>query len=326
MKVPARFAPGPMGKATAVTVAMCLCIWLFPLAAVVLVPFLPLPVAHLIARRGMAPGAVVALVSGGLVFGAVGMGVALPAFLIVLGLGTVVGQAARRDWRLGKSLATGAAAALGAFWVSGGTLWFTAGLSVSRLHESVDASIGDAAEFYTRMGVSAQTTDTVSGQLGQIAHVLPYLTPGLTAMAAVLLAGCSLGLAHRLFPRGREKVAVGLSLSGFRMHWAAAYASIGGLAMLVVARGSGEWRNALVYLGLNVLLVSQTVFFIQGFAVARWFALSRELRPGSRRILMLAAILGQALFQITGLFGLLDTWIDYRRRFAVKKPGTGSVR
>jgi hypothetical protein len=36
--------------------------------------------------------------------------------------------------------------------------------------------------------------------------------------------------------------------------------------------------------------------------------------------------LGQALFQLTGLVGLFDTWLDYRKRFALKSPGTGPVR
>jgi len=99
-----------------------------------------------------------------------------------------------------------------------------------------------------------------------------------------------------------------------------------GLAMLVLARGGGEWHSAVLYTGINVLLVSQTLFFVQGLAVAQWLATTREFRPGSRFALFVAAILGQVLFQLTGLVGLLDTWLDYRRRFALKRPGTGSVR
>jgi uncharacterized protein YybS (DUF2232 family) len=166
----------------------------------------------------------------------------------------------------------------------------------------------------------------VSEQLHDVARVAAYLTPGLVGMGAVLLAASSLGLAYLLFPRVREKVAVGVSLSGFRMHWAAAYASIFGLALLVFSRGRAEWHTVALYSGLNVLLVSQTLFFLQGLAVARWFILSRQLRQGSRAALYIGAILGQALLQLTGLAGLLDTWLDYRKRFALKSPGTGPVR
>ena len=67
--------------------------------------------------------------------------------------------------------------------------------------------------------------------------VIPYLTPGLLGMAAILLAGVLARPGYLLFPRVREKVTVGLSLSGFRMHWAAAYASIAGTGHAAVRSG-----------------------------------------------------------------------------------------
>ena len=36
--------------------------------------------------------------------------------------------------------------------------------------------------------------------------------------------------------------------------------------------------------------------------------------------------LAHLLFQLTGLFGLFDTWVDYRKRFARKSPGTGALK
>jgi uncharacterized protein YybS (DUF2232 family) len=326
VKASSPVALAPVGKATAVTVVMGLCMAVFPPAAFVLIPFLPLPMAHVVARRGIVSGLIVAVVSGGLVFAGIGMDVAVLVFLITLGVGMVVGRAVRGGWTFGRSLAATAAAALVALWLWGATLWLALGLDLTWFRESADSSIADATTLYARMGVSPETTASVSAQLRQIAHVVPYLTPGLAGMGAVLLAGCSLGLAYRLFPRVREKLAVGLSLSGFRMHWAAAYASIAGLAMLVFARGDAEWHTVVLYVGLNVLLVSQTLFFVQGLAVARWLAVTRQLRPGARTALYAGAFLGQLLFQVTGLVGLLDTWLNYRKRFALKSPGPGPVR
>jgi len=154
---------------------------------------------------------------------------------------------------------------------------------------------------------------------------VPYVTPGLLGMAAILLASCSIGLAYLIFPRLRERLPVALSLSGFRMHWAAAYGSIAGLAMLLFARGDGTWSTVVMYAGINVLLVSQTLFFVQGVAVARWFAVRRHMSGVGWGVLFVAAVLAQMLFQLTGLVGLFDTWIDYRKRFAVKHPEAGST-
>jgi uncharacterized protein YybS (DUF2232 family) len=155
----------------------------------------------------------------------------------------------------------------------------------------------------------------------QLVDIVPYLTPGLLGMAAILLAACSLGLAYWIFPRFREKIAVKFSLSGFRMHWASAYTSIIGLALLLFAARDEAWSTAVMYVGINILLVSQTLFFVQGLAVVRWFAVKRQMPRGSAAALCIAAVLGQAICQLTGLVGLFDTWLDYRKRYALKNPG-----
>jgi uncharacterized protein YybS (DUF2232 family) len=326
VKEPSRVALVPTGKAAAITVVMGLCLAIFPLVPAILIPFLALPLAHVVARWSVLSGVVVAVVTGVLVYLAAGLGAGLLVFLLVLGMGMLIGQAARRRWSFGRSLASTAGAALAALVVWGTTLWLALGLDLTQLRESAYGSIEEAAALYAGMGVGSAATDSVSAQLRWIVDIVPYLTPGLLGMGAVLLAACSLGLAYVLFPRVRQKVAVGYSLSGFRMHWVAAYASIAGLAMLVFARGDGEWHTVVFYVGLNVLLVSQTLFFVQGLAVVRWFVLTRQLRPGSRTALYVAAVLGQALLQLTGLLGLFDTWLDYRKRFALKSPGAGSAR
>jgi len=41
--------------------------------------------------------------------------------------------------------------------------------------------------------------------------------------------------------------------------------------------------------------------------------------------LFAAAVVGQVLVHLTALAGLFDTWLDYRKRFALKSPGAGSL-
>ena len=316
----------PLAKATAATVVIGLCVLLLPFASAVLAPFLVLPLAHIVARRGVLNGALVAVVTGGLIYVVGGVGSAMLVFLLVLCVGIIMGQALRREWSFGRSLASTAGAALVAFVLWGAATWLVLGLSLTQLRESAYASVDETAAFYAQMGVGADTADSVSALLRQFVDVIPYLTPGLLGMGVILLAGCSLGLAYLLFPRVRDKVAVDLSLSTFRMHWAAAYASIAGLAMLVFARGDGGWQTPVLYVGINVLLVSQTLFFVQGLAVVRWFVVTRRLSPGSGVALFVAAVVGQVLVHLTALAGLFDTWLDYRKRFALKSPGAGSLR
>jgi uncharacterized protein YybS (DUF2232 family) len=204
-------------------------------------------------------------------------------------------------------------------------LWLALGVDLTWFKESAYRAVDQAAAQYTQLGMGAATAASLSAQLREVVNILPYLVPGLLGMAVILLSACSLGLAYAIFPRARHKVTLEWSLSGFRMHWAVAYVSIAGLAMLLFSRGEGSWRTVLMYAGINLLLVSQTLFFVQGLAVARWFAVNRHLRQGSRVALYVAAVLGQVLLQLTGLIGLFDTWVDYRKRFALKSPGAGSA-
>jgi uncharacterized protein YybS (DUF2232 family) len=254
------------------------------------------------------------------------LGMASLIFLVLLTLGVTLGLAIRRSWTFGKTLVSTAAAAVGAFVLWGLTLWLAYGVDMSELRTAVDESIDDAAAFYAQVGVSQASTDIVSSQLRRFFDVLPYLVPGLLVVGALLLAGCTVALSYAIFPRLRERVDVHLSLTGFRMPWSAAYASIAGLALVVVSRGAGGWQDAMLFLGVNVLLISQTFFFFQGMAVVHWFGKTRQLGRGSRGVLYAAAVLAQALLQLTGLLGLFDTWLDCRKRFALKTPGGGPVR
>ena len=157
-----------------------------------------------------------------------------------------------------------------------------------------------------------------------LVDIVPYLAPGLLGVGAILLGACTIGLAYLLFRRMKDRVEVALSLSSFRLHWSMAYVSIAGLAMLVLSRGDGLWRDVLLFAGIDLLLVSQTLFFLQGLAVLRWFILSRQVQPGARAGLYVVSVLGQVFLQLTGLLGLFDTWLDCRKRFALKSPAQGS--
>jgi uncharacterized protein YybS (DUF2232 family) len=323
LKAPSSLAFAPIAKATGATVVIGLCLLILPFAPVILTPFLVLPLAHIVASRGIMSGVVVAFITGGLVYAVGGVSSALLVFLLTLCVGIGMGLGLGRGWSFGRNLATAAGAGLVSIVLWGTATWLVLDLSLSGLRENAYASIEDTASLYTQMGVGAATTDSVTTVLRRLVDILPYLAPGILGMAVILLACCSLGLAYLLFPRLKDKVAVGFSFSGFRMHWAVAYASIAGLAMLVFSRGGGDWRAVMMYVGINVLLVSQTLFFVQGLAVVRWFALTRGLRPGSGAALFVAAVVGQILVHLTALAGLFDTWLDYRKRFAIKSPGAG---
>jgi uncharacterized protein YybS (DUF2232 family) len=314
-----------LGKGIVVTVLMAMCVAFIPLVGLILVPFLVLPLAYVVAGWGARHGAVVAVVSTALIYVGLGASAAIVAFLLLLGVGMVLGLAVRKGWTFERGFALTVCGGLMALALWAVVLWQASGVDLTWIRETFLGPTGSVA-WYTQFGVSTETAGTLATQMRQVADVVPYLLPGVAGTAAILGAACSLGLAYKIFPRLRERIPVAMSLSGFRLHWATAYASILGLAALFLGRGDGNWRTVMVFVGINVLMVSQTLFFVQGLAVVHWFVVSRQIGKGSRIALYFAAVLGQLLLQLTGLVGLFDTWLDYRKRYALKSPGAGSAR
>ena len=313
------------GKVTAIAVILGACMSFLPLGLPFLAPFLALPPAYLVAKAGVRQGLAMAAVVGGLMWFVVGTGMASVILLLLVALGVALGLALRRRWSFGAALAAMATGTLTAFVLWGLLLW-QLGLTLSALREDAFSSIEQARELYVSMGVSAGTGDLAAEQLRRLVDVLPYLVPGLLGMGVILLAASSIGLAYVFFPRFKDKVDVGLALSRFRVHWVMAYVFIAGLAMIVFGRGESVWHSVMLYAGIDLLLVVQTLFFLQGLAVVRWYVNTRRTPSAAGTALYVAAVVGQALLQLTGLLGLFDTWLDCRRRFALKSPHTGASR
>jgi uncharacterized protein YybS (DUF2232 family) len=314
-----------LGKAVAGTVIIAvLSVFLLPLAPV-LILFLPLPAAYVTARHGWIGGLVVAAISAALLYFGAGSGTALLAFLLVVSVGMAFGWALRSGWRFPRSLAVCTVSLLVAVVVYGLVLWLAFGLGLADLKTEAYRSISDAGAMYSQLGMSSATIDSVSAEFRDLVDIFPYLAPGVVGMGIVLLAAATIGLAYLVFPRLRRPQIVSMSISTFRLHWGVAYVSIVGLAMLLFTRSGTGWRAVVFYAGIDLLLVSQTLFFLQALAVIRWLGTARQWRPGSRVLLFICAVIAQS-FQLTGLVGLLDTWIDYRKRFALTSSGPRSLR
>ena len=317
LKTPSSSPVAAVVKAVAAGVIIGLCIAIFPVVPVLL-PFLVLPLAHVVARWGARVGAVVIVITVGLIYPGMGLSAAVLALFLLAGVGMVLGEGLRRGWSFSRTFGLTVGAGFLAFVLWGVVARLAFGLNLSAFKQSGYAMADDLGARYSQMGISQASAQTAAEWLHKSVDIIPFLAPGLAGMGAVLLAACTLGLAYWIFPRLRNNVAVAWSFRGFRMHWATAYTSIIALAMLLFWGGDAVWRHVLVYVGINVLLVSQTLFFVQGLALACWFARVGKLGPGSRGMLYFVAVLGQVFLQLTGLVGLFDSWVDFRKRFAQK--------
>lgn len=314
-----------VGKTVAAIVIIAgLAVYLLPVAPVLMV-LLPLPVAYVAAKYGWIASATAVAVSAVLLYFAMGPGVTLMTLLLAVSAGMTLGWALRRGWRFSRTLAVMSGSVLVALVLYGLILWLGYGVTYTMLKQDWTSLVASMGTTYKEAGLDAAVADQATSYARRIGDVLVYLAPGLVGVTAVLIPACVIGAAYLMFPRLRRPQAVGMSLSGFRMHWAAAYVSIVGLALVLFARGGEGWKAYVFYAGIDLLLVSQTLFFLQALGVLRWLGDTRQWRSGPRALAFVSAVVAQ-LFQFTGLVGLLDTWIDYRKRFALKSSGPGSLR
>ena len=306
--------------ATVLTAAIGLGMEYLPLGQLVLTPFLALPLGYVAMRRGSVDAFVGAVIAGVLVWLGSEPGLAMLVFALAAGVGIALGNALRARWSFASTvgLTAGVGVAVSLAW--GLALWLVMGVTWTHVQQAFVQAVQDSSSLYTQMGVSQATVTSMVDQARHMVSIAPYLAPGLLGAASILLVSCSAGLAYLIFPRLGSRTRSPLSLSRFRMHWSLAYVSIVGLALLLFARGSGEWQSVLRYAGIDLLLVSQTLFFLQGLAVVHWFAVSRRWGRGARGLSYAVAVV---FFQFTGLAGLFDTWVDYRKRFAPKGSRSG---
>ena len=317
-----------VGKAVAGTVIIAALMLIVPLAPVVLAPFLALPLAYVVTRHGWVSGAAVAVVSPVLLYFGAGIGTALLVFMVIVESGHDFGMGvAKRVAVSPKPCRNGRLVAGGSGRVRGGPV---AGVRAQphrtqagsqRLDRQRRADVRrDGREF-------ASTIAAVSGQLRKLVDIFPYLAPGFVGAAVVLVTASTLGLAYVLFPRLRQRDAgAPCPCPTFRMHWGVAYVSIVGLAMLLVLAGRRALALGLVVRRHRSAAGIADLVLLAGAGSASLVRSQQGWQPGSRTLLFISAVLAQAFFQLTGLLGLLDTWIDYRKRFAFKSPGPGPLR
>jgi uncharacterized protein YybS (DUF2232 family) len=320
------------GKAVALAVVLAMAASYLPLVSLPLMTLMPLPLAFLVLRRGAAVGIAAAFGTGVLTLlltmpvGGIANGVLALSLAGVVGV--ALGLALRRQWEFSLTLLVGSLAAAVSLAASSAVIWVLTGLSQARLERSFDQSLASVKQVYAAMGVTQASLDLMTEQARAVLRVMPYLLPSMFAVSGLLLVTVSLALAGSIFPRAGQAIPSNLSFARFRVHWSLAYGLIGGLALVVLARGFGPARETALLVGANLLIVFGTLYFLEGLALIHWFSVSRRLSGGTRVLLYGGALVAQFLLWVLSWVGLLDTWFDYRKRFAPREdspspPPTG---
>ncbi|MHB1361997.1 MAG: DUF2232 domain-containing protein [Thermoleophilia bacterium] len=309
------------GKAVAASVALGVVIAFLPLLSLIAVPAMLIPAALITSRHGISAGLAVSLLAGAACFVLTGIYAGLLIFLLAALAGAGSGLALRRDAREFRlfMVAAGLLAVVLGLWL-GSVLLISGQGPVSAMQSLADQTADSSRQIYQAMGMSQQDIDATLTDMSDFATALPYLAPAVLLVASVLFAGAFIAIARRVFERAGTPFPRDFVFRDMRVHWAFAYATIAGFACLIYAYTVDGTGAEVVYLvGMNLLIASGVMFFVQGLSVVSFtvwhFKLSRAKRAG---IYAFVVVL-EAFFYTTSLLGLFDIWFDFRRRLIGRK-------
>ncbi len=307
------------GKAVALSVLMGAVLAFVPLLSLAAVPALPVPAAYVTGRHGFAAGGVAALGAGFLsaVIGGPFTGL-LVTLLALAGVaaGVAIG-AGMRLLRVFLLLAALIAAGL-AGWTA--LALAAAGIGpVAATAELTGQAMDSAQALYTGLGRDEQQAASLVESYREYAALLPYLLPSLLVGASLVIAALTLALTRAVFARLGQPFPGDFSFRAFRLHFGFAYVMILGLLLQLAAPYLGASGEVAGMVGLNLLVVSELLFFVQGLAIAYYFLNEKQVSRPRRLLVYTGLVLLQLLFSLVSWLGLFDTWLDYRRRFGGKR-------
>lgn len=309
------------GKAAGLSVLLGLVLAFAPLVSVLALPLLPVPAAYMAARHravaGVLTGVLAALVCAPLT----GPGFALLVLLLASLVGGGMGAAARSGMSTLRLFCLVAALFLVSAVVWAGVLLALAGAGpVTALNEITGEALDSTRGIYIGMGMDEQSVDELLDQVREFTELLPYLMPGILLIASALLSGSAMAAVRRVFERLRQPFPRDFEFAAFRLHFVFAYGMIAGLACELAAAWLDESYSFTVSLvGMNLIMVTQTLFFIQGLAIAHFFLSLRRTGRGKRVLVFGGLGMMELFLPLVSWLGLFDTWFDYRRRFTARK-------
>ena len=311
------------GKAIALSVVFGMVVAFVPVLAILALPLVPIPVAYVTCRHRLLIGVLAAIGIGALsllLAGPVnGLLVFLLAALVGIGSGMAIKHGAGRQKLL--LILTGLFLAALVSWGAVGLV--NAGMSPADAVSSVTDQV---------IKIGQQTPALFGGQQGlnqlrDTLSMIPYLLPALLLVAALALSAGMVFLTRRVFDRLGQAFPDGLPFRELRLHFSLAYAMIVGLICYLFSPYiSADYSSAVYLTGLNLLIVSQALFFVQALAITHFFLGGFQVSRVKRVIVYTFLVLLQTTLSLPSWLGLLDIWIDYRRRFTRRtKPGPGQV-
>ncbi len=271
----------------------------------------PVPIAVLVYRHGLRAGILVA-VTASIVSGFFGTMVTTVIFLLVIGLvGVAIGEGLRENFSAAKVMVIGSGVSvLALVLLTGVAMLFFGPDLIDRTFQMLQESFEQAFSVYERMGID--TGQALGGMsLDRLMQILRMTLPAAVAISGIGLTFVNYALTRMILIRLNVKDLPWFTpFRNWRSPLYLAWGFILGKALLLITQLSGN--QFFLSIGLNIEILFNYVFLIQGLAIAWWFFDKWRLNKPVRVLLVFFAINPTFSTLITFL-GVLDTWFDFRK-------------
>lgn len=281
----------------------------------------PLPLAVLVIRQGVRIAVLAAVVAGtvGAIIG--GPMTGLSIVITFAPLGIVLGLGVRRRHRAGTILVASVAVVTVSLLINLGLTLVIAGVNpYTTLIEGMQQGQERAVQLYERLGISREQIHQATGPMRQMLDLLPRLIPLLVVVGGATTAYLNYQVGRAVLRKLGETLPALPPMSTWRVPplflWA-----------LPVSFFLTEWGRrrypAMETAGLNIFVLAQMVFSVQGLAVG-WALFDRYTTPRWLRWVIIAfAVTNPLLGVVAFALGLADAAFDLRRRL---KPAEAPQR
>jgi uncharacterized protein YybS (DUF2232 family) len=306
MKVPDKGMLLDSLKGSIATLTLFLAYISLPLAGILAGLFAPLPVMHYVLKSGRAVGVAIVLVT--VAFLAILANPTIPLLYLIQGglISLTLPHFLLKGWGGTRSIVSSAAVSFACLLLLVTLAWQINGLDVHAVvQKGINSSISQTIDLYEKGGLKEDQLLTLRQGMRQVGDVVGRIYPAITLVALGVIAGLNLQVLRRVAERLKSPLALA-GLSSFRnpdhLIW---FVIIPGFALLV---NNADVATA----ALNVLVVTLTLYFMQGLAVALSmfdrYMMPRFIRVAFYILLALQPYLAAALAAL----GIFDLWGNFR--------------
>ena len=304
------------GILAALSVVLGLMAVYLPVIGVVAVMVWALPLLILTVRHGLKYGLAAAVAAMAVLSLFAGPPLAFRLFLAFAPTGVVLGQAIRKEYSGTRTFFSGLAASIGGKLLGFALIFFLMGIDpwqaqLDGMKEAFDAT----NEMYTAMGVDAQdlaqSQQQIDGAIAMVAQLAPLIVLIMGLFDTFVLYFLGARILKRL---GHAMPQALPPFAEWRMPRAFLY--LFAFSLIAMYWGASHEIPILRQAGLNANMIAMMAGLVQGLALLHVLLKSYNVRTFLRTFIYIFVCLNGLLLQVVAFAGLVDIYVDYRRRFA----------